>query len=125
MSTATNNNYEDLVYRLIKDSGSSGITQQEILKRTGISSRDLTIILKRLIEKNKVQKKSVKENGKSKVKYFPNTNNLIEIYVKLDIVQETPCFNCKYLYKCGNGTHISPSNCSKFYSWILREIGSA
>jgi len=125
MSTSSNN-YEDIVYRLIKDSGDVGITQQEILKKTGISSRDLTIILKRLIEKNKIRKKSVKENGKNKVKYFPNEeNSLIEIYVNLNLVQETPCFNCRYLYKCGNGIHISPSSCSKFHSWILREVGSA
>jgi alkylated DNA nucleotide flippase Atl1 len=119
------NNFEDFIYNIIKESGDSGITQQDLAKKVGLSARELSIILKKLIEKKKITKRSIKENGRSKIKYFAITENeSIKLYINLISMQNVPCFTCRYLFKCGNGIHISPSSCSKFFGWMIREIGT-
>ncbi|MBW9140369.1 MAG: winged helix-turn-helix domain-containing protein [Candidatus Aramenus sp.] len=115
--------YEDMVRQKIAERGSQGISQQELAKSVGLSTRELSIIIKKLIEKKQVIKKSVKENGKSVVKLFAvQVFEEPKLLVELNSVVDIPCFSCKFLYKCNEGTHVNPNSCSKLSQWILSII---
>ncbi|EWG07064.1 MAG: hypothetical protein ASUL_06073 [Candidatus Aramenus sulfurataquae] len=115
--------YEDMVRQKIAERGSQGISQQELAKSVGLSTRELSIIIKKLIEKKQVIKKSVKENGKSVVKLFAvQVFEEPKLLVELNSVADIPCFSCKFLYKCNEGTHVNPNSCSKLSQWILSII---
>ncbi len=115
--------YEDMVRQKIAERGSQGISQQELARSIGLSTRELSVIVKKLIEKKLIIKKSVKENGKSVVKLFAvQVFEEPKLLVELDSVIDIPCFSCKFLYKCNEGTHVSPSSCSKLSQWILSSI---
>ncbi|MCY0883416.1 MAG: winged helix-turn-helix domain-containing protein [Acidianus infernus] len=107
--------YENLIQEKILEKGDEGISQQELAKSVGLSTRELSMIVKRLIEKKVIVKRTVKENGKSVVKLFATKSSSInnDIYINLDSVREIPCFSCKLLYKCNNGAHVNPGSCSK------------
>ncbi|ARM76568.1 winged helix-turn-helix domain-containing protein [Acidianus manzaensis] len=112
--------YEKLIQEKIAEKGEYGVSQQELAKSIGISTRELSIILKKLIEKKVIQKKTVKENGKSVIKLFAiKTVEKANVYVNLENIKDIPCFSCKLLYKCNNGAHVTPSSCSKLSEWIL------
>ncbi|MCI2414908.1 MAG: winged helix-turn-helix transcriptional regulator [Candidatus Aramenus sp.] len=115
--------YEDMVRQKIAERGSQGISQQELAKSVGLSTRELSVIIKKLIEKKQVIKKSVKENGKSIVKLFAvQVFEEPKLLVELNNVVDIPCFSCKFLYKCNEGTHVNPNSCSKLSQWILSII---
>ncbi len=112
--------YEDLIHQKIIERGSQGISQQELAKSVGLSTRELSTIVKKLIEKKLVIKKSVKENGKSIVKLFAmQVFNEPKIVIELKNISDIPCFSCKFLFKCNNGAHVNPNSCSKLSEWIL------
>lgn len=115
-------NYEELVHKKIKEMGEKGISQQELAKSVGLPIREISIIVKKLVEKKLIIKKAVKENGKNVVKLFAINNNYdVNIYVSLDSIYDIPCLNCKSLTKCGNGIHVSPQTCNKLSNWILEK----
>ncbi|AWR95007.1 winged helix-turn-helix transcriptional regulator [Acidianus brierleyi] len=115
--------YEDLIHQKIIERGSQGISQQELAKSVGLSTRELSTIVKRLIEKKLIIKKSIKENGKSIVKLFAiQVFNEPKILIELRNISDIPCFSCKFLYKCNNGAHVNPNSCSKLSEWILSII---
>ncbi|AWR97799.1 winged helix-turn-helix transcriptional regulator [Acidianus sulfidivorans JP7] len=121
---ANSSMYEKLIQEKITEKGENGVSQQELAKSLGISTRELSIIIKRLIEKKVIQKKTVKENGKSVIKLFAmKTVENANVYVNLDSVKDIPCFSCKLLYKCDNGAHVTPSSCPKLSEWILYLVG--
>ncbi|WP_338601695.1 winged helix-turn-helix domain-containing protein [Sulfolobus tengchongensis] len=122
MESDSTNNYEAIVHKKIKEMGEKGISQQELAKSVGLPIREISGIIKKLVEKKLVIKKAVKENGKNIVKLFAvdNTYN-INIYVNLDSLEDIPCLSCKNLTKCGNGIHVSPQTCGKLSSWILEK----
>ncbi|AEE94275.1 winged helix-turn-helix domain-containing protein [Acidianus hospitalis] len=117
--------YENLIQEKILEKGNEGISQQELAKSVGLSTRELSMIVKRLIEKKVIVKRTVKENGKSVVKLFAAKSSSInnDIYINLDTVKEIPCFSCKLLYKCNNGAHVNPGSCGKLSEWILYLVG--
>ncbi|MEM0362920.1 MAG: winged helix-turn-helix transcriptional regulator [Sulfolobaceae archaeon] len=114
--------YETIIHKKIKEMGEKGISQQELAKSVGLPIREVSIIIKKLMEKKLIVKKAIKENGKSVVKLFALNNNYnIDVYVNLDSLEDIPCLNCKHLSKCGNGIHVSPQTCGKLSSWILEK----
>ncbi len=117
--------YENLIQEKILEKGDEGISQQELARSVGLSTRELSMIVKKLIEKKVIVKKTVKENGKSVVKLFATKSQSTskEIYINLDSVKEIPCFSCKLLFKCNNGAHVNPGSCSKLSEWILYLVG--
>ncbi|AOL15658.1 transcription factor TFIIIC [Sulfolobus sp. A20] len=118
-------NYEELIHKKIREMGEKGISQQELAKSMGIPIREVSIIVKKLVEKKLIAKKAVKENGKNVVKLFPINNTYdLNIYIKLESIQDIPCLNCKSLTKCGNGAHVSPQSCGKLSNWILDRLAA-
>lgn len=116
--------YEKIIQEKIEESGADGVSQQELAKTIGISTRELSIVIKKLIEKKLIQKKTVRENGKSIVKLFAiKSFENTDIYVNLESIKDVPCFSCKILHKCNNGAHVTPSSCSKLSDWILSLAG--
>ncbi|MCY0859497.1 MAG: winged helix-turn-helix domain-containing protein [Sulfolobaceae archaeon] len=117
---------ENTIYNIIKETGGSGITLQQLSSNLGLPSKQISLILRKLIEKKKIAKRAIKENGKSVIKYFALEDYDSQvIYIKLDEVINTPCFTCKNLFKCGNGSYISPQSCYKLSEWIFKSINSA
>ncbi|WP_054836277.1 winged helix-turn-helix transcriptional regulator [Metallosphaera hakonensis] len=111
---------EDLIHKKILESGEDGISQQELAKKLGLSTRELATVIKKLIDKKMISKKAVRENGKSVIKLFAiRTVQESDIYINLESIEKIPCFSCKLLSKCGNGIHVNPSSCTKLSSWIL------
>ena len=111
---------EELLHKKILESGEDGISQQELAKKLGLSTRELATVIKKLIDKKMIAKKAIKENGKSVIKLFAiRTVEESNIYVNLESIEEIPCFSCKLLFKCDNGAHVNPSSCTKLSSWIL------
>jgi hypothetical protein len=118
--------YEDLIYQKIKEAGERGIPQRELIKELGLDNRTANLIIKKLIDKKKIRKKSVKENGKNIIKLYVNEEEIsINIWVNLDSVTDIPCFTCKNLNKCGNGSIINPSTCTSLSRYILSNISAS
>ncbi|QKR00950.1 winged helix-turn-helix transcriptional regulator [Metallosphaera tengchongensis] len=100
--------------------GDDGISQQELAKSLGLSTRELAVVIKKLIEKKMITKKAIRENGKSVIKLFAiRTIEESNIRINLVSIENIPCFSCKLLFKCDNGAHVNPSSCTKLSSWIL------
>ncbi|MEM0114044.1 MAG: winged helix-turn-helix domain-containing protein [Metallosphaera sp.] len=111
---------EELIHKKILESGEEGISQQELARKMGLSTRELAMIVKKLIDKKMIAKKAIKENGKSVIKlYAIKTVQESYIYINLNSIDQIPCFTCKLLFKCDNGAHVNPSSCTKLSSWIL------
>ncbi|AEB94608.1 MAG: winged helix-turn-helix domain-containing protein [Metallosphaera sp.] len=111
---------EELIHKKILESGEEGISQQELARKMGLSTRELATIVKKLIDKKMIAKKAIKENGKSVIKlYAIKTVQESYIYINLNSIDQIPCFTCKLLFKCDNGAHVNPSSCTKLSSWIL------
>ncbi|AAK41220.1 winged helix-turn-helix transcriptional regulator [Saccharolobus solfataricus] len=122
MESDSTSNYEAIVHKKIKEMGEKGISQQELARSVGLPIREISSIIKRLVEKKLIIKKAVKENGKNIVKLFAVDNNYnINIYINLNGLDEIPCLSCKSLTKCGNGIHVSPQTCSKLSGWIIEK----
>jgi hypothetical protein len=114
---------EELVHRKIAESGDEGISQQELARKLGISTRELATTVKKLINKKMIIKKAVKENGKPVIKLFAVRRiEEQQIYVNLGSIEDIPCFTCKLLFKCDNGAHVTPSSCTKLSNWILSSV---
>ena len=111
--------YEELAYQKIKEAGDNGLPQKDLIKELGLSTKEASIIIKKLIEKKKIIKRSVKENGKSIIKLFAIDDDGIDIYVSLSSIIEIPCYTCRNLKKCGNGSYISPSSCPQLSKYLL------
>ncbi|BFH74327.1 hypothetical protein SJAV_22710 [Sulfurisphaera javensis] len=122
---STTSSYEDLAYQKIKEAGDNGIPQKDLIKELGLSTKEASLIIKKLIEKKKIIKRSVKENGKSIIKLFAIDDDGIDIYVSLSSIIEIPCYTCKNLKKCGNGSYISPSTCPQLSKYLLSNSNSA
>ncbi|BFI74150.1 MULTISPECIES: winged helix-turn-helix domain-containing protein [Sulfolobaceae] len=122
---STTSSYEDLAYQKIKEAGDNGIPQKDLIKELGLSTKEASLIIKKLIEKKKIIKRSVKENGKSILKLFAIDDDGIDIYVSLSSIIEIPCYTCKILKKCGNGSYISPSTCPQLSKYLLTNAKSA
>ena len=118
METSTSS-YEELAYQKIKETGDNGLPQKDLIKELGLSTKEASLIIKKLIEKKKIIKRSVKENGKSIIKLFAIDDDGIDIYVSLSSVIEIPCYTCKNLKKCGNGSYISPATCPQLSKYLL------
>jgi len=118
METSTSS-YEELAFQKIKETGDNGLPQKDLIKELGLSTKEASLIIKKLIEKKRVIKRSVKENGKSIIKLFAIDDDGIDIYVSLSSIIEIPCYTCKNLKKCGNGSYISPSTCPQLSKYLL------
>jgi len=118
METSTTS-YEELAYQKIKEAGDNGLPQKDLIKELGLSTKEASLIIKKLIEKKKIIKRSVKENGKSIIKLFAIDDDGIDIYVSLSSVIEIPCYTCRNLKKCGNGSYISPLSCPQLSKYLL------
>ncbi|AAY80677.1 hypothetical protein [Sulfolobus acidocaldarius] len=120
----SSSSYEELIYQKIKEAGDKGIPQRDLIKNLGLDARVANTVIKKLIEQKKIKKKSIKENGKNVIKLFPNEEERIVIYVKLENIVEVPCFTCKNLSKCGNGGITTPSSCSILSKYILTSVSA-
>lgn len=118
METSTSS-YEELAFQKIKETGDNGLPQKELIKELGLSTKEASLIIKKLIEKKRIIKRSVKENGKSIIKLFAIDDGGVDIYVSLSSMIEIPCYTCKNLKKCGNGSYISPSTCPQLSKYLL------
>ncbi|MBP1358223.1 MAG: winged helix-turn-helix domain-containing protein [Sulfolobus sp.] len=118
METSTSS-YEELAFQKIKETGDNGLPQKDLIKELGLSTKEASLIIKKLIEKKRIIKRSVKENGKSIIKLFAIDDGGVDIYVSLSSMIEIPCYTCKNLKKCGNGSYISPSTCPQLSKYLL------
>jgi len=118
METSTSS-YEELALQKIKETGDNGLPQKDLIRELGLSTKEASLIIKKLIEKKRIIKRSVKENGKSIIKLFAIDDDGIDIYVSLSSIIEIPCYTCKNLKKCGNGSYISPSTCPQLSKYLL------
>ncbi|MEM4024757.1 MAG: winged helix-turn-helix domain-containing protein [Metallosphaera sp.] len=86
---------EELIHKKILESGEEGISQQELARKMGLSTRELAMIVKKLIDKKMIAKKAIKENGKSVIKlYAIKTVQESYIYINLNSIDQIPCFTC-------------------------------
>lgn len=121
---SSSSSYEDIIYQKIKEAGEKGIPLKELIKELGLDSRTANLAIRKLMNKKVIRKNSVKENGKTVVKYFINEEPTL-ITVNLDNIIEIPCFTCKNLTKCGNGSVVSPTTCTYLSKFILMNIKGA
>jgi len=113
---------EELVHEKIKEAGSDGISQSDLTTALGVSNKELSPILKKLILKRLVSKKSMKVEGKNVIMLFPVAHDTSRIIVNVKSMYDVPCFMCNILNKCGNGSQIGPHNCPKLASWLVSQL---
>ncbi|BBD72655.1 hypothetical protein HS1genome_1044 [Sulfodiicoccus acidiphilus] len=113
---------EELVHEKIKEAGDEGIAQTELATALGVSNKELSSALKKLILKRLVLKRSMKVDGKNVVKLFAVARDYSRIVVNVKSMHDVPCFTCNILSKCGNGSQIGPHNCPKLASWLISQL---
>lgn len=116
---STSSNMEDLIYEKVREAGEAGIKQNEISKMLGIVGADASRAISKLIKKGLIKKESTVVNGKKIVILYAITERDVEIVVNLESIKTIPCFSCKMLNKCENGSYISPQGCNKMNHWLI------
>ncbi len=111
--------YEELILQKIRDAGQRGITQAELAKELKLPVDVVSRTLSQLVRKKRVIKKPVKEESKTVVKYFIAESEKRPLLVELNLLEKIPCYTCKNLFKCGNGSVINPGSCTLLTNFLL------
>jgi|ECHnycMinimDraft_1075156.scaffolds.fasta_scaffold00031_14 DNA-binding Lrp family transcriptional regulator len=115
-------NIEDMIFEKIKEAGPEGIRQSEVGRLLGIPGSEAARAISKLIRKGLVRKHSTIVEGKRMVVLYAVMSTDIPIVVNLNSVENVPCFSCKVINKCENGSYISPQTCGKMNQWLIESV---
>ncbi|BCU68492.1 hypothetical protein HS7_19290 [Sulfolobales archaeon HS-7] len=119
---STASQIEEIIYSKIRQAGEKGIKQADVSKILGISSAEAARNVTRLIRKGLVRKEATIVDGKKVVMLYIANNDNIDIIANLGNIIDIPCFSCKLINKCQNGSHVSPQSCNKMNRWLIEAL---
>jgi DNA-binding Lrp family transcriptional regulator len=112
------------------------ILQSDLWKELGLSSKDVSKILKKLEEEGLIKREPVVYKGRKTYKIMVLSDSLLNSdkigvtrsvgrYLMRKLVNEAldiPCLSCPYISKCYEGGFYDPVNCQFLNEWILRNM---
>lgn len=101
-----------------------GMLQSELWKSLGISSREGSRLVLRLMRRGLVRREEVTVNGKRTYRVYLVETRAARFSPRIDVssILDIPCVKCPHLNECGLGGFYDPSNCDLFESWLKREV---
>jgi predicted transcriptional regulator len=108
-----NNNLEQRALKLIFNARDRGILQSELWKELGVSSREASRMARKFVEKDKVVREKVLNEGRWTYKLYSK-----KVPVTLDSVKGCPCLICDEVEKCFRGGTRDPVYCMALTAWI-------
>jgi len=99
--------------RMIHDAGGEGILQMEIWKTLGTSSREVSRIVFKLLERGSIERRKEMHGGKWTYRIFSTKKP-----VTIDSIMDCPCVACYDIDRFTTGPWVSPRLCKKLTYWI-------
>jgi len=98
---------------MIQDAGGEGILQMEIWKTLGTSSREVSRIALKLLERGSIERLKELHEGSWTYRIFSTKKP-----VTMDSIMDCPCVACYDIDRCATGPWVSPILCKKLTYWI-------
>ena len=99
--------------KLILEAGKEGVLQTELWKLLDISNREASRMAIKFMEKGKVCREKVLNNGRWTYRIFS-----MEEYVTINSIEECPCLVCAEVERCYTGGTNDPRTCLEMTAWI-------
>ncbi len=117
--TQKNREAERKALILILNAGKEGLFQTELWKLLDISNREASRIAIKFVEKGKVCRERVLNNGRWTYKIFS-----MKKYVTINSIEGCPCIVCPDVDRCYTGGTKDPGTCLYLTAWIDPRIES-
>ncbi|MGC9112305.1 helix-turn-helix transcriptional regulator [Acidilobus sp.] len=123
MSDKENGDLEERAIDILRQY-KDGIFQSELWKTLGISSREGSRLVLRLIRRGVVRREEVTVNGRRTYKLYAVKAGAPTFSIKVDVssILDIPCAACPRLNECGAGGYYDPSTCPLLEAWLKKEI---
>ena len=99
--------------KLILEAGKEGVLQSELWKLLDVSNREASRMAIKFVEKGKVCREKVLNNGRWTYKVFS-----MEEYVTINSIEGCPCLVCGEVEKCYTGGTKDPRTCLEMTAWV-------
>ena len=113
MRNFTREEREILASRMINAAGGEGILQMEIWKTLGVSSREMSRIAFKFLERGSIERRKELYEGSWTYRIFSTKKP-----VNIDSISDCPCMACYDIDRCAKGSWVSPCLCKKLTYWI-------
>ena len=104
---------------MIHDAGGEGILQVEIWKTLGTSSREVSKIALKLLERGSIERRKELHEGSWTYRIFSTKTP-----VTIDSIRDCPCVACCDIERCSTVSRVSPILCKKLTYWINLKTGT-
>ena len=111
--TQKNREAERKALNLILEAGKKGVLQTELWKILDISNREASRIAKKFVEKGKVCRERVLNNGRWTYKIYS-----MKKYVNINSIEGCPCLICSDVDRCFTGGTKDSRTCLEMTAWI-------
>ncbi|MFP3265026.1 MAG: Lrp/AsnC family transcriptional regulator [Acidilobus sp.] len=107
------------VLRQYKD----GMLQSELWKTLGISSREGSRLVLRLMRRGMIKREEVTVNGRRTYKLYAVEVGTPKFSISVDVssILDIPCAACPRINECGAGGFYDPSTCPLLEAWLRKE----
>ncbi len=99
--------------KLILEAGKEGVLQSELWKLLDISNREASRMAIKFVEKGKVCRDKVLNNGRWTYKIYS-----MEEYVTINSIEGCPCLVCVDVEKCYTGGTKDSRTCLEMTAWV-------
>ena len=99
--------------KLILEAGKEGVLQSELWKLLDVSNREASRMAIKFVEKGKVCREKVLNNGRWTYKVFS-----MEEYVTINSIEGCPCLVCADVEKCYTGGTKDSRTCLEMTAWV-------
>ena len=99
--------------KLILEAGKEGVLQSELWKLLDVSNREASRMAIKFVEKGKVCREKVLNNGRWTYKIFS-----MEEYVTINSIEGCPCLVCGDVEKCYTGGTKDARTCLEMTAWV-------
>jgi len=106
---------EHKALELIMAAGDEGVLQSELWRKLGASSREGSRIAIKLENKGLIRRRRELFEGRWTFRLYPRRRP-----VTIDSIIDCPCLMCPYSSQCGPRGVITPNECEKLTSWLLK-----
>jgi hypothetical protein len=110
---APKNSLEQRAQKLIFDAGDRGITQSDLWKKLGVSSREGSRLSLKFEEKGIIERRKVLHGGRWSYRIYTKRE-----MVTMDSITSCPCLVCEDIDKCFEGGVRDPISCLDLTGWI-------
>ncbi len=113
------NDLEQKALQIIMNTGNDGLSQSELWRRLGASSREGSRIALKLENKGLIRREKELRDGRWTYRLYPK-----RLPASIDSIADCPCMMCPESPRCSPTGAVTPQNCEKLTDWLLRITGN-